>query len=368
MFSKLFSFILVYILSIFNFIIILFPLWLILIPMCFFGSKYIETKSIITIVLLVFFIVSCLMVLVMFFDFLFGFSVKGVVKGMKEYNKVKNYDILEKIFSEIKEQFNNKNVKLLISDSTEENAYAVGNMSRQYIVLTKGLVNLYLLELKKIEYFLIAMKCIIGHEMSHLINKDYLPGLLLETNRRAVNFVSTIVFSIFNILINIFNIIPIVGRIISNLIVQIYNLSNFIINFFYRYILLSIYKFIQLKLDREKEYRCDKQSSYANGGKLMSATLSVLGESGYSTIFSSHPKTQDRMAYVENIKRNQNIIIKPENGVFLVNMLSVLFIISLPLILIYYMDINGLILNYQDIKLNVLMHIQFLKMKFSSFF
>lgn len=352
MFYKLLSFILVYILSIFNFAIILSPLLFFIVPAILSQGDYVKSTSIITIVLLVFFIISCLTVLIIFVDFIFGFSLRVFTKTAKDYRKVENYDILEPVFDDIKTYFAKHRVKLLISDSNEVNAYAVGNMGRQYIILTQGLINHYLMEFESKEYFLNCIKSILGHEMSHLVNKDYLPGLLLTINEKSTNFVSKIILGIFNIFINILQYVPFFGKIISVLIIKIYNLFDFLISFFYKYIILSIYKFIQLKIDREKEYRCDKQSSMVCGGDLMAQALSSLGESGYTTIFSTHPKTSSRVKAVKNIKKTYEII-KPQFGNGFVNFLSVLFILFSPIIIFYFMDLKGLVDNYNEICLKI---------------
>ena len=302
----------------------------------------------------------------MLIDFLFGLSTKHFLKGTKNYKDLKDYDIFDDVFNDIKLQFNKQNVKLLISNSEEVNAFAVGNLGKQYIVITKGLISAYLIQMKGKKYFLTCIKCIMGHEMSHLINKDYLPALVLQINEKSVRVVSKIIFSIFNIVINIVQLIPFFGRILAIIILKLYNLFDFIITFFYNYVILSIYKFIQLKISRETEYRCDIQSSYANGGQEMATALSILGEGGYTTIFSTHPKTSSRINKVKNIVAYGNII-KPQHGNITVNVISLLFIILLPAIIFYFMNLNGLIENYKEILDHVKMQITFLMIKIRSF-
>ncbi len=364
---KLLNFILVYILSIINFVIILSPLLLFVVPIMISQSKYIKSDSTLTVVLMMFFVISVVMIIIMLFDFLFGFSSKHFLKDTKEYTKLKDYDILEGVFEDIKLQFNKHNVKLLISSSDDANAFAVGNMGKQYIVLTKGLITTYLMQMKGKEYFLNSMKCIMGHEMSHLINKDYLPALLLQINEDATGFVSKIIFMFFNIFINILQYVPFVGTIAASIIKNLYNFLDFLISFFYKYVILSIYKFIQLKISREREYRCDIQSAQASGGKLMATALSALGENGYMTIFSAHPKTVSRIQKVSNIEKIYTVI-KPQRGNSIINFLSIAFILFLPLLIYKYMDIKGLVENYNDIVLHIKMSIMFLKIKITSYF
>lgn len=367
MLYKLLSFILVYILSIINFVIILSPLLIFVVPIVMMQSQYIKSNSSQTLILLMFFIVSCFMIIIMLFDFLFGLSTKHYVKTAKDYKKLKDYDILETPFEDVKSQFNKPKVKLLISSSEESNAYAIGNMGKQYIVITKGLISTYLLQMKGKEYFINSIKCIIGHEMSHLINRDYLPGLLLQINEQATRFLSKIILGFLNIFINILHHIPIAGRILSNIIISIHKLLDFLISFFYKYVILSIYKFIQLKISREKEYRCDMQSAKASGGKNMAEALSVLGENGYITIFSTHPKTVSRIHKVQSIEKTDEQI-SPEKGNIIVNFLSIVFILILPLLIYYYMDIRGLVENYYDVVYHIKMSFRFLKMRIATFF
>jgi len=352
MFYKLLSFILVYILSIINFTIILSPLLFFIVPIIATESDLIKSDSIIAIVLIIFFLISCITNIILLFDLIFGFSSRASIKGTKDYRKLKNYDIFDQIFEDIKMHFNTYRVKLLISDSAEVNAYAVGNLGRKYIVLTQGLINHYLMEFENRDNFLSCIKGIIGHEMSHLINKDYLPGLMLTINEKATKFVSKIILGFFNIFINIIQYIPIIGRIISGIIIKFYELLDFLISFFYKYIILSIYKFIQLKVGREKEYRCDFQSAQVCGGDVMALALSSLGEDGYSTIFSSHPKTSSRVKSVRNIEKAYNVI-KPQCGNGFVNFIFILSILLTPFITLYFININGLIENYEEIYMKI---------------
>ena len=367
MFYKLLYFILIYLLTIIDFVIILLPLWVMLVPIYLSFDNHISKATLITVILLVLLVASCLVLIIMFFDFLFAFSVKGHIKNSKEYMKIKNYDVFKDIFEDIKLHFNNHKVKLMIEESTVENAYAVGNLGRQYIIITKGLVNMYLMELKNAKYFLTCMKCIMGHEMSHLINKDYLPGLILSINERAIRFVSTIIYKFFNIFIVALNYIPFIGSIFSNIVLFIYNLIDRTINFFYKYIILSIYKFLQLKISRTAEYRCDLQSAKINGGVNMAQTLSALGESGYSTIFSSHPKTSDRMKYVKDIEK-VDIIIKPEFGNGIINFISILFMLTIPLILYYFINLKVLENDYYTISMLIITKFNYFKLKILSLF
>ena len=203
-------------------------------------------------------------------------------------------------FLELKKKFKAPRIKLLISNSDEVNAFAVGSLRTQNVVLTMGILSHYMENCEDEDEFHACVNAILGHEISHLINQDYLPALLLIANDKAVRIVSKLIFNFF---IKFCILIPFVGSLMYSLLTLVYKLTNFILNFFFKYIIYPIYNFLKLHLSRKIEYRCDKQSALACGGLEMALALSMLGESGYVTIFSSHPKTKNRVNYVKKIKK-----------------------------------------------------------------
>lgn len=363
---KLLSFILIYILSIVNFAIILLPLMFFVVPIVIFKTNLIDTQSIVSIILFVFFLVSCLMNFIILLDFLFGFSSKKFLKNTQSYEKLKEYGIIINAFNEMKIIFNKPNVKLLISNSKAVNAFAVGNMRKQYIVLTCGLLDKYLLKLKTIDNFTLAIRCIIGHEMSHLVNRDYLPTLLLEINEYSTNIVSKIIYMFFRIFLVIFKIIPFFGKIFSYIVFGLYKMINFSLLFFYKYVIIPVYKLIYLKINRSKEFRCDMQSSLANGGLNMASALSILDDREYITLFSSHPKTKKRINYVKNIKPISGTI-KPARGNNLINLIAFSFIILMPVILYYLIDFEHVRQNYKDVIETSKFQLYLMKLKINLF-
>jgi len=346
----------VYILSIVNFLIILSPLLFFIVPFIVANSDYINSNSVTTLILLALFITSCITVLAIICDFLFGFSTRFFVKNTKEFHKIKNYDVMERVFDDVKLQFNQPNVKLLISNSSEVNAFAIGNMGKQYIVLTMGIVSQYLIGSKDREDFLQQIKGIMGHEMSHLINKDYLPGLLLKMNEIATDCLSRIILIFFQFVINVLQIIPVAGRGFAAIVLYVHKIFDFFISFSYKYILLPIYNLIQLKISRVREFRCDAQSAMAVGGKTMAKALEALGESGYTTIFSTHPKTADRIKHVKNIS-GSGYIIRPDRFNTIINFLFVLFLLLLPLLLCSYINFTDLADKYDSVLSRILFRV-----------
>ena len=247
MFAKIFSFILVYILSILNFIVVLSPLTFLVLGKYFLATsaqdRYIES--------LIFLSISsttALMLLFLFFDFCFSSSVRYYAKRSVLATKDDKYNDISEAFEKVKLKFNRQDIKLYINDSNEVNAYAVGSLRKNIIVITTALLNLYRSETENREQFLKYVEGIMGHEISHIINKDYFTALLLIINERANNFVSGIIQIIFTIFVRIICIIPVIGNYISIAIDSLYNFLDFIINFFYKFVILNIYKFIQLQI------------------------------------------------------------------------------------------------------------------------
>lgn len=362
MFYKLLSFILIYILSVINFTIVLLPLLLLIIPVILVKTNLIETESIIAIILLMLFLVSCVTNIIIIFDFIFGFSSRKFLKNTENCENLKDYLFLIYPFQEIKAKFNRNDVKLLISDSQDINAFAIGNMKKQYIVLTKGLITKYVMQLGTSEKLMISLKCIIGHEMSHLVNKDYLPTLLLEINEYSNRLISNILYKFFKIFINIFKIIPFFGHLFTYIFFTIYKIMNYLLFFFYKHIVLPIYKLIYLKISRTKEFRCDMQSALANGGLNMSVALSVLDDNGYLTLFSSHPKTKTRIKHIQNIKQSDDAV-KPIFANSIINFCAIMLIIFLPLILFYLINFEQIIDNYNRIISNIREEIYLMKLR-----
>lgn len=315
MFSKPLSLVLIYILTIFNFAILTLPFLLAIFPFMKIDGNHVTVLHYISFnpklaLFLLIFIISFLMVSYLLLDFLLGFSVISSLKGCTQYDKLKDYEYLHGIFTEVKKKFGEKSVKLYIKNNDEINAFAVGSLGRKAIVLTSGLIEHYAANIEDNQEFLIAIRSIMGHEMSHLINKDFLPGLLMITNQKVTNFVSEILTTIFKTVVRLTAFFGIHNEIIASIIFTIYNISNRILTFFNHYVVYNFYEFFRKFLSRATEYRCDRQSAKAFGGISMAFALSLLGKSGYITLFSTHPATQKRMKKVE-IVEEKNAVIRP---------------------------------------------------------
>jgi len=331
MFAKPISLILVYVVTIFNMVVLLCPILAAVAPFLHFENSVITIENNLLQKLkfgfaFLLFLVSFLMLIYLVLDFIFGLSLRAALKNCVPYQKIKDYDFLTELFNQAKNKFGEKNVKLYIKKSDEINAFAVGSLGRKNIVLTRGLINKYLAECHDPKKFLYALRSIIGHEMSHLVNKDFLPTFLIITNQKITNSISNILHICFGFFAQAIAFAPYGGRIAARSMIKIYGILNFCVTAFNRFVVYNIYEFLRRFLSRSIEYRCDAQSAKAFGGRNMAFALSMLGESGYFTLFSTHPKTRARINKVEKIKIS-DAIVKPNFFDALSNYFSLMFLV-----------------------------------------
>ncbi len=330
MFSKPFNLFLVYSLTVANLLIVFLPFSAIFIPV-FYMNRTDITQGILDLTYISAFIVSFIMIFYLFMDLLFGFSIWGLTKKCKAAEKYqKKYKFIKQIivnFKELQQKFASPKAKLLISNSNEVNAYAIGSFRKKIVVITLGLISHIRERCETEEEFQLAVKAIMAHEFSHLVNKDFLPTLLLLASQKATNFVANLLRLFFNLQITLFTRIPILGGLLYVLIINFYYLTNFLVTFFHRFILLKIFNFLKLHFSRATEYRCDREAAYACGGLNTAYALSFLGDNGFVTIFSTHPRTKNRMKKVKDIKEKSGKI-----RVSALNQLSNFFSISILLI------------------------------------
>ncbi len=311
MFAKPFTFLLVFLLAVTNFIVLLIPISILFFPLfMIFQTLFVKIGA-----NLFFFIiakVSLLIIAYVVFDSIFGITMRRLRKGcipFKKANSVYGHNDIIESFELLKKKFKINNVKLYIDPNFKViNAYAVGSFSGSIVTVTLGLLNQMKEKANSYDEYLDSVRGILGHEMSHLANKDFLPGLLTSASESASNFLSKVIKWIFVALAAIFKIIPWVGWPISQLIIMIYNIVNFSIMAFFNYIFMPVYNFILKFFGRAIEYRCDKESAYAFGGHNMAKALSFLGGRGYFSLFSTHPTTNSRIKKVQNIKIKEGTI------------------------------------------------------------
>ncbi len=335
MFAKPFNLICVYVVTIFNMLILLSPIIAVATPFINFKNntiiiEYSIYHKLVLVISAVIFLVSFLMLVYLLLDFLFGFSMRSALKNCVSYEKIKDYDFLSGVFDQVKDKFGEKSVKLYVKNSNEINAYAVSSIGRKAIVLTRGLIDHYLKLCQDPKTFLYSLRSIMGHEMSHLVNKDFLPAFLIINNQKVTNLVSSLLHLVFIYTNRLVRFLPYGGRISARMIDDLYTLFNFLITFFNRFIVYNIYEFMRRFVSRSIEYRCDFQSARAFGGANMARALSMLGDGGYFTLFSTHPQTKKRMNKVQNIKISDSII-RPRFVDSLSNYLSLMMLVIICL-------------------------------------
>lgn len=316
MLARPINLILISLLSIINFTIILLPFYIMALPFYIFASD--TFVNIGTNILYMFgFVTSLLMLLYILLDMCFGFTVKKIIKPCTPFRKAKGLidqnggfgmeqSDMESVFEEAKKKFAMPKVELYIAPSLDSvNAYAVGSFKRNVITITMGLIMKIKGEAKTHDQYIDAIRGIIGHEMSHLINKDFMPALLMFANESATRYVSKVVRFVFVILANMFKIIPFIGRPFYKILMAVLEAFEFLINVFYRFVFMPFYNFMQKYTSRSIEYRCDREAGYAFGGRRIATGLSFLGKGRFFTVFSTHPGTDSR------IKKVQKVMLKP---------------------------------------------------------
>lgn len=358
MLTKPLTFLLTFLLTVVNFIILLVPVAIVAFPLfMFLESLFVKIGANIF-----FFLVSrvsIFMIILLAMDFIFGFTVRRVNRNAIPFKKATNlygHDDIMASFEWLKKKFKVSNVELYVDQSIAEiNAYAVGSLRRKTVTITMGL----LIKIKESSanhaQFVDAVRGILGHEMSHLANKDYLPGLMAYVNESANSKIATLLRWIFIIFANLFRFIPWIGRPIYNFIITIYNLVFFVIMFFFRYLFIPVYNFIRKGLSRSIEYRCDRESAYAFGGNSMANALSMIGEGSYFSIFSTHPRTKSRIANVKGITPRGGFI-TPSIINSLSNFLCLAFVVAVAVYSTQQADVPAL---YDHFLLEVYYPIQF---------
>lgn len=301
MFGKIFNFLMVCFLSVCNFTLVFTPF---LIVILFITTSVPSLIRNLTAAIQFMALVSSLfMVFYLICDYLFGFSIRRIIKKCVPCHKDEDYSFLDYIFNEVKQKFGMPKARLLIKNSTEINAFAVASLDRKYVVLTKGIVNHMSKACSTPMEFKNVLRAIMGHEMSHLANKDFLPGLLIAANRSISSKMNVFSIKVFHILIFVVRIIPFIGKKIAALLDAVSLKVHAFTHWFYKNIVMRVYVFLKKWISRGIEYRCDKQSAKAFGAESMMRALQCLGDSNnYFTIFSTHPSIKNRVENLEGVK------------------------------------------------------------------
>lgn len=301
MIGKSFSFLLVCFLSVCNFTLVFTPFLLVL----FFITTSIPSliQNLVTALQFIALFVNAGMIFYLMCDYMFGFSIKRIIKKCTLCKKEPEYAFLDYIFEEVKKKFCMPNAMLLIKNSNEVNAFAVASSRRKYVVLTRGIVHQMSKAANNPQEFKDAICAIMGHEMAHLANKDFLPGLLIAANRSITSKLNVVSLRVFGLFISIIKIVPFIGRKIA-WVLNFFSLKlHAFTHWFYRNVVMRFYIFLKRWIGRGIEYRCDYESARAFGSEGMIKALEFLGDKyNYFSIFSTHPTIARRIKSLADVK------------------------------------------------------------------
>jgi len=312
------NFLLIYIVSIIRVSILTIPLS-VLFGLFFKVILKVENEMIFEYIFNIFFgclfFVSFFCIAYILFDGVFGLTWRYFAKDSSNFKDLKEYDDIYSLFLIICEKFNKKanKVDLLLIHDNDINAYAIGGFRVSKIILTTGLMLHISANAKDRDDMVKSVAGIIGHEMSHIVNSDFLPGIFVYSVNLALKIISKILSSIMFIPISALSLIPFIGLFVKFFILRIYEFVNFCIySIFEKKIILGSAAFISKYLSREVEYRSDLDSAKAIGGEFIYLGLEKINSGSryfWQTMFSTHPSTPSRMKKIQNVEASDAIIL-----------------------------------------------------------
>ena len=288
-----------------NFLVILLPFYLLII---FFILSSEDNKSLLVsnnIFIYTTIFMFILTIIYLFLDLFFGFTVATLVKDCKDISTLEGFSLHKKLFDETLNEFDMDDVKFLLQESEDVNTFAVLTLRKKYVVVTTAMLNHITNSFPNIEEQKLAIKGMIAHELSHLLNWDSLPNLILLSGQNIAYYLSTALAFILNIILLILSYIPITA--IFSLIVRVaFNILQLGLNLVYTKILHPTYLLVERFLGRLNEYRSDYQSAEALSWKPMHLclySLLLLDGNTYHSNFSTHPNTISRVLYIYKVER-----------------------------------------------------------------
>jgi Zn-dependent protease with chaperone function len=348
MLAKPFIFLLTFMLTIANFMFLLLPVSIIIFPLyIFFYDFFANTWN--DLFFLFVAIISVFTLVYMFFDMLFGFTSRFLNKKARPIEIMtavpRQREIMES-FEWLKRRFNLENAQLFIDpDGDIINAYAIGSSNKQIVTLTLGLIFEIHRTYDYEEDYVAAIQGIMGHELSHLANKDFLPGLLTASSYKVNHQAAKLVRLALMVLANVLLFIPVIGWYVKFFIYRVYSLVLSFSGLFLRFIYMPLHRFFMKFFGRSIEYRCDRESAYTVGGQSMVLGLRALGKGSYFSIFSTHPRTKSRINKVAKVNPITGEI-KPSIFNTIANTISILMIVMVMYFATFSVDWNNLEANY----------------------
>ncbi len=257
------------------------------------------------------FIISAGMCFYIILDFIFGFTVTNMSRGTKDIRTVKQYEKIYEIFTVICEKFRRKNVRLHIMQDETINAYALGTFNKSRIFITTGLMQHMQGESADDDEFYKSISGVLGHEMSHIVNMDFLPGTLSYIAEKTMHRISYFLDCAVMIVGAIVSVVPVFGKLTKMFILKVYQFVNTIfVELCYQKIVLPLDYFISMMLSRRVEYRSDRDSAKALGGDCIAIALEKLNDSSgvWRSIFSTHPPMKYRIKKATKISKTDDSI------------------------------------------------------------
>ncbi len=357
MINRLFAIILSFLLVVIRFTILFAPVVIVTIAACFaiaYFTKINITATVISSIIQIFiYLISMVVLLQLLLDYVFGFRVNRFTRGCTRLSKDKEFGFLEAVIEEAKKKYQFRSVKVYLQEDMEINAFAVGSFRKNVIVVNRALLHYFRALSHNNKEFLYAFEGLIGHEMSHLVNRDFLPRLIfgladdsVSSLEKKVKMIGKIFAWTGNTAINTvggalsllffpIRIFFLLFKLAFFLLIKVpFGLVLFIYSFFAKItcgILLKIYNVSMDILNRGVEYRCDKESGLAFGFDKIMLTLCFLKGRAYNSIFSTHPSTDSRIARISHLHKHDNgrkrVIVQANPGLLFGNIFSLILII-----------------------------------------
>jgi len=356
MISKIINILLVYFLCVANFVVLTVPYVVILYPFLHFTSF--RTIGIVKFLLVIGFFLSSWMLILWICDFLFSFSIKKSLKYSKSYKHKSNiqyYQVIDKIYKKIHSVYN-ISFDILIKNSANIEAYAISSFSKKIVVISTETLLKLQRSSKNSEEFELALSGLLAHEASHLLNKDSLPGALLNINKAATYFMAKKTSMLYLIFLFLLSKVPFIGRFFFKIAKNLSLALQKITVYFMDKIVLKIYYFASKILTRGLEYRSDRDAAKTFGPESITLCLNILAGNSYNSIFSTHPSTVARTSHVAKVKGGV-FAIRQNFITWMFNTISILLIFIIPIVLYKFANpeiIYGYFIEFCDAVLAII--------------
>lgn len=282
-------------------------------------------------------------------DFYYGFTIKSIIKDCEDISTIKELSLENRLFLETLKKFELSNVSFLLQKSEEVNAFAVLSLRKKYVIITTSMIEHISKSFDTQEAKEKALQGLIAHELSHLLNWDSLPNLILLSGQFIAVMISSLLTLISTVVIKIVSIIPIVSFLATG-VTYIFLFLQFALGLIYGFILHPLYLLVERFLGRVIEHRSDYQSAKAMSWEPMylclSALLNLQGNT-FNSNFSTHPSTISRILHIYKVeKSSENIEVS-----FFSKYFSLIIVFASLVLTIYFLVINFNQLNYLNEKI-----------------